>query len=146
MEHKLSGSKAILVVSPLVAPMEDQVYILKKHGVRASILGSSTSVAKENIATVECLGRDNFLFLAPEALTTVKWWDAFEREGFFSRIVCVKVVSLYPIKSIMDRSIFALFLIRTHRRARARGLGGMIKKIVTSLMVHVMDLICLYLS
>ena len=108
MEHKLGGSKAILVVSPLVALMEDQVYILKKHGVRASILGSSTSVAKENIATVECLGRDNF-FWAPEALTTVKWRDAFEREGFSSRIVCVKVVSLYPIKSIMDRSIFALF-------------------------------------
>ena len=63
MEHKLGGSKAILVVSPLVvALMEDQVYILKKHGVRASILGSSTSVAKENIATVECLGRDNFFF------------------------------------------------------------------------------------
>ena len=87
MEHKLGGSKAILVVSPLVALMEDQVYILKKHGVRASILGSSTSVAKENIATVECLGRDNF-FLAPETLTTVKWRDAFEREGFSSRIVC----------------------------------------------------------
>ena len=62
MEHKLGGSKAILVVSPLVALMEDQVYILKKHGVRASILGSSTSVAKENFATVECLGRDNFFF------------------------------------------------------------------------------------
>ena len=128
MEHKLGGSKAILVVSPLVALMEDQVYILKKHGVRASILGSSTSVAKENIATVECLGRDNF-FLAPEALNTVKWRDAFEREGFSSRIVCVKVVSLYPIKSIMDRSIFALFLIRAHRRARARGLRGIIKKL-----------------
>ena len=127
MEHKLGGSKAILVVSPLVALMEDQVYILKKHGVRASILGSSTSVAKENIATVECLGRDNF-FLAPETLTTVKWRDAFEREGFSSRM-CVKVVSLYPIKSIMDWSIFALFLIRVHRRARARGLGGMIKKL-----------------
>ena len=73
MEHKLGGSKAILVVSPLVALMEDQVYILKKHGVRASILGCSTSVAKENIATVECLGRDKKNFLAPEALTTVKW-------------------------------------------------------------------------
>ena len=70
MEHKLGGSKAILVVSPQVALMEDQVYILKKHGVRASILGSSTSVAKETSlqlsalaeTTVECLGRDNFFF------------------------------------------------------------------------------------
>ena len=41
--------------------------------------------------------------------------------------MCVKVVSLYPIKSIMDRSIFALFLIRTHCGATAMGLGGMIK-------------------
>ena len=42
--------------------MKDQVYRRKKHGVRASILSSSTSVAKENIATVECLGRDNYFF------------------------------------------------------------------------------------
>ena len=63
MEHKLGGSKAILVVSPLVALMEDQVYILKKHGVRASILGSSISFCGQgNIATVECLGRDFFFF------------------------------------------------------------------------------------
>ena len=128
MEHKLGGSKAILVVSPPVALMEDQVYILKKHGVRASILGSSTSVAKETSLQLSALAETIF-FLAPEALTTVKWRDAFEREGFSSRIVCVKVVSLYPIKSIMDRSIFALFLIRAHRRARVRGLGGMIKKL-----------------
>ena len=71
MEHKLGGNKAILVMSPLVVLMEDQVYRLKKHGVRASILSSSTSVAKDNIATVECLGRD--FFFALEALTTVKW-------------------------------------------------------------------------
>ena len=36
------------------------MYRLKKHGVRATILSSSTLVAKDNIATVECLGRDNF--------------------------------------------------------------------------------------
>ena len=91
------------------------MYIQKKHGVRASISGSSTSVAKENIATVECLGRDN---LAPEAREVVRCLR------FSSRIVCVKVVSLCPIKSIMDRSIFALFLIRTHRKARLGDLGA----------------------
>ena len=37
------------------------MYRLKKQGgVRALILSSSTSVAKDNIATVECLGRDTF--------------------------------------------------------------------------------------
>ena len=36
------------------------MYRLKKHGMRASILSSSTSVAKDNIDSVECLGRDFF--------------------------------------------------------------------------------------
>ena len=63
------------------------MYSLKKHGVRASILSSSTSVAKDNIATVECLGS----FLLLEALTTVKWRDALEREGFSSLIVAIAV-------------------------------------------------------
>ena len=53
MEHKLGGNRAVLVVSPLVALMEDQVYGLKKCGVKASIISSVTSVANENIATVE---------------------------------------------------------------------------------------------
>ena len=52
MEHKLGKIRAILVVSPQVALMEDQVYGLKKLGVRGSILSSATSVANENIATV----------------------------------------------------------------------------------------------
>ena len=60
--------------------------------------------------------------------------------------LCVKVVSLYPIKSIMDWSIFALFLIHVHCRARARGLGGMIKNCDLPRGPCVMDLICLYLS
>ena len=48
-------------------------------------------MTKDNIATVECLGRDNLFFCAPEALTTAKWRDAFEREGFSSRIVAIAV-------------------------------------------------------
>ena len=79
MEHKLGGNKAILGMSPLVALMEDQVYRLKKHGVRALIVTSSTSVAEDNIATVECLGRDFFFLWKP----LPQWRDAFEREGFF---------------------------------------------------------------
>ena len=53
MEHKLGGDRAVIIVSPLVALMEDQVTGLKKHVVRASILSSSTSVSKDNIATEE---------------------------------------------------------------------------------------------
>ena len=143
MEHERGGSKAILVVSPLVALMEDQVCILMKHGVRASILGfpllwpRKTSLQLSALAETICFFASGSPYHSEVARCL---------EGFSSRIVCVKVVSLYPIKSIMDQSFFTLFLICAHRRARARGLGGMIKKIVTSLVVHVMDLVCLYLS
>ena len=70
MEHKLGGYRAALVVSPLV--VKNQVCGLKKRGLRASILCSTTLVAKENIATVECLGRDNIFICTLEAFTTVK--------------------------------------------------------------------------
>ena len=63
MEHKLGGNRAVLVVSPLVALMEDQLYGLKKRSVRSSILSYVALVANENIATVECLGRDNLILL-----------------------------------------------------------------------------------
>ena len=64
---------------------------LKKHGVRASILSSSTSVSKDNIATGECLCRDNLFFCAPEAVTSAKWRDVLESEQFSSRIVAIAV-------------------------------------------------------
>ena len=125
MEHELGGSKAILVVSPLVALMEDQVCILMKHGVRASILGFPLLWPRKTSLQLSALAETIF-FVASGS----PYHSEVARclEGFSSRIVCVKVVSL-PIKAIMDQSIFALFLIRAHRRARARGLGGMIKKL-----------------
>ena len=75
MEHRLGGNKAILVVSPspLVALMDDQLYGLKKSGVRASILSSATSVAKDNIATMKCLGRDNFILYCSRSPYHTKW-------------------------------------------------------------------------
>ena len=49
-EARERGS-AIIVVSPLVTLMEDQVSGLRKHGVKASIITSSASVTKEHIST-----------------------------------------------------------------------------------------------
>ena len=54
--HELSGDRAVIIVSALVA-----------------ILSSSTSVSKDNIGTEECLCRDNLFFCAPVAVTTAKW-------------------------------------------------------------------------
>ena len=81
---------AIIVVSPLVALMEDQVSGLRKHGVKASIITSSASVTREHISTGS-LATDNVFFCAPEVLVASKWRDAFERPEFSGRIVAVVV-------------------------------------------------------
>ena len=71
-EARERGS-AIIVVSPLVTLMEDQVSGLRKHGVKASIITSSASVTREHIST------DNVFFCAPEVLVAS---NAFERPEF----------------------------------------------------------------
>ena len=88
-EARERGS-AIIVVSPLVTLMEDQVSGLRKHGVKASIITSSASVTREHISTGS-LATDNVFFCAPEVLVASKWRDAFERPEFSGRIVAVVV-------------------------------------------------------
>ena len=96
MDHKLSRAgqraTAVLVISPLIALMEDQVSGLKKRGVKASIITStnSTSVTKENISTSKSLATDSLFFCAPEALVTSKWRDILG-SSFSDRIVAVVV-------------------------------------------------------
>ena len=98
MDHKLNPagqegvrSSAVIVVSPLIALMEDQVSGLRKRGVKASIITSSTSVTKDIISTDKSLATDSIFFCAPEALMTSKWRDVLGRSAFSDRIVAVVV-------------------------------------------------------
>ena len=93
-KHRVEGiqqarASAVLVVSPLITLMEDQVRGLRKQGVQASIITSSSSVAKENFATDDTLATESLFFCAPEALVMSRWRDAFERPEFSDRIVAV---------------------------------------------------------
>ena len=93
MDFKNDSNKcAVVVVSPLIALIEDQVCGLKKKGVKASIMTSSTAVRKENVTTDEGLVKDRLFFCTPEALMLLKWGDhAFEQSRFSDRIVAVVV-------------------------------------------------------
>ena len=78
MEYKLSHAGqeaakncAVIVVSPLIALMEDQVSGLRKRKVKASIITSSADVTKAHISTDRGLLTDNLFFCAPEALVTL---------------------------------------------------------------------------
>ena len=101
------SSSAVLVVSPLVALMEDQASVLRKLGVKASILTTSASVAKELVATEGCLATDSLFFYAPEALIISKWQKTFEQPEFSGRIVAV-IVDEKPTMSLSGKlSYFA---------------------------------------
>ena len=86
-----TSNSAVIVVSPLIALMEDQVCGLKRRGVKASIITSSDSVTKENICTEEGLATDNLFFCSPEVLDTSKWRKSFERQEFSRRVVALVV-------------------------------------------------------
>lgn len=89
--HKLGlvGSKntsSVLIISPLISLMIDQVKSLRSRNVKCSIISSSVGV--ENLqASESSLLSDSFLYCAPEALMMNKWRDALDNTPVSSRIV-----------------------------------------------------------
>ncbi|PLZ00040.1 DNA helicase RecQ [Burkholderia sp. WAC0059] len=79
MRHE-AGLGAGIVVSPLIALMQDQVAALTEVGVRAAYLNSTLSGA-EAAATERALreGELDLLYVAPERLMTPRFLDLLER-------------------------------------------------------------------
>ncbi|WP_321882277.1 DNA helicase RecQ [Paraburkholderia bannensis] len=75
-----AGQGAGIVVSPLIALMQDQVAALTEVGVRAAYLNSTLSGA-EAAATERALreGELDLLYVAPERLMTARFLDLLER-------------------------------------------------------------------
>jgi len=89
-DHKLglvnddSEKSSVIVVSPLIALMVDQVRNLRGHGVEAVIISSgsreSSVVEKEFLATDKSLQTASLIFSSPEALAhSTRWRDSLER-------------------------------------------------------------------
>ena len=82
----------VLVVSPLVSLMIDQVTSLRKRGVTAGILSGHPGVSNELLATAGSISKYSFLFSAPEAIIGVeKWREALLNAPLSDRIVAVAV-------------------------------------------------------
>ena len=86
-DHKLglAGSQkrsCIIVVSPLVALMVDQVRSLRGNGIEAVVISSgsrdSRVIDREFLATEKNMGSASFIFSSPEALSHTKWRKAVE--------------------------------------------------------------------
>ena len=81
----------VLVISPLISLMVDQVLSLRRRGVHASIISYGTGVKRELLATEDDLGECSLLFCAPEALVGSRWREAIEKPVISDRTVAVVV-------------------------------------------------------
>ena len=82
-------SSLVLIVSPLVALMVDQVCSLRTRGVKAAIIsgGGAGGFDEEFIAKDKDFGECSLLFGAPEAFLRSKWRDTMENPCITQRIV-----------------------------------------------------------
>ena len=84
-------NSVIIVVSPLISLMVDQVQNLRRRSVRAAIMSSGSKVEKEFLATDDDIRNGRLLFCAPEAIEVSKWRDAIAKPEFSSRVVTIVV-------------------------------------------------------
>ena len=88
-----SEDSLVVVVSPLISLMIDQVQSLRRRSVKSAIMSSGGKVDKEYLATSEDIKTSNILFCAPEAIDTEKWRDviADHDANVSSRIIAIIV-------------------------------------------------------
>ena len=79
----------VVVVSPLLSLMADQVSHLRHRG--AMLLSRCASIEKSLLATENGLSTYSFLFASPEALITSKWREIVDCRGVAERIVAVVI-------------------------------------------------------
>ena len=81
----------VIVVSPLVSLMADQVSSLCHRGVEAAIMSSKCTAAKDFLATDRDFHTCSFLFGSPEALISSKWRERIDTPTVADRIVAVVI-------------------------------------------------------
>ena len=89
---QVDSPSAVLVISPLVSLMVDQVRSLRLRGSRAAMMSSESRVPdKELIATDNDLAKASYLFSAPEAILGSRWRDAMENSVLKNRVIAVAI-------------------------------------------------------
>ena len=88
----IASSSIVIVVSPLVSLMTDQVASLQKRGVKAATLSGRAGVAKELQVTDKELHSCDFslLFSSPEAIAVAEKW----RQKLLTPLLSSRVVAI----------------------------------------------------
>ena len=90
-----SHKSLVLVISPLVALMVDQVKSLRKRNIpcRAAIIsGGAGGVDEQLLATEDNLAKCSLLYGAPEVVLTSKWRDTLEQKSLYTRVTVAVVI------------------------------------------------------
>ena len=88
----------VLVISPLVSLMVDQVSSLRHGGVRAAILLSgSYCMEKQLVASDKDMASCSLLFCAPEILAGIKWRDTLALRAVSKRVVAVVIDEVHCV-------------------------------------------------
>ena len=86
------NDSAVIVVSPLISLMLDQVRSLRSRSVRAAIMSSGQSkIDKVFLATDNDMRECSLLFCTPEAIDTAKWKESIANSEFSTRVVAIVV-------------------------------------------------------
>ena len=81
----------VLVISPLISLMVNQVLTLRTYGVSAGVVSHGKGVQKDVIASGEDTDRYSLLFCSPEAIVNSKWRELLQQPAIYDRIVAVVV-------------------------------------------------------
>ena len=79
----------VLVISPLISLMLDQVKYLESKGLSAVAISSEDDITKDTISSVK-EGLFNFVYASPESMLSVKKWrDILTSDIFKEYCICV---------------------------------------------------------
>ena len=92
----------VLVISPLISLMVNQVVTLKSYGVSAAVVSHGKGVQKDVIASSEDGAKYNLLFCSPEALVSSKWRELLQQPGIHGRIVAIVVDEAHCVSKWYD--------------------------------------------
>ena len=89
---KKESNSTVIVISPLVSLMIDQVSSLRERGVSAGILSGHAAVSEQFIVNSSSIDKYSFLFSCPEAIIGVeRWRETLLKAPLSERIVAVAV-------------------------------------------------------
>ena len=82
-------SPIVLVISPLVALMKNQVLVMSRKGIRAAYIGEGQTDL--NIISMICAGIIPLVYSSPEAILSPKWRRTLTSKVWIERIIAVAI-------------------------------------------------------